>query len=172
METWQLLKNLLLIIVLAVVGFVGYICYRYYEASKFENIAITTGRYPPGTGFPPIICSYGAKGFSGISEEHAYFSDGKTRFDATVLAYDQTVIGHSIALNSQEEYDWTDASLKGTKGTVAEMEAAALARPAGTHFADLETAVNLSCSPWWFPDDSLFQIPSDITFTPITSGSQ
>jgi len=91
-------------------------------------------------------------------------ASGKMRGDFKTTTNETTVNTHMI-VDSQNSYIWTDMSKQGFKFAITDQQQTSTAGK--TQGPDMNQVANYSCQPWK-ADDSVFTLPSDITFSTFT----
>lgn len=120
----------------------------------------------------PQKCTFSAVAENGGYEGVVYSSGGKFRGDFTSTSGTETTTSHMI-IDGTTNYTWTDGQTTGYKMTVESEEAVkpevSATSPAAV--ADLNQKADYKCAVW-VPDDSLFELPKDITFTDLSALTQ
>jgi hypothetical protein len=98
------------------------------------------------------------------SQGTMYVANGKMRGDFNAQVSGQTVATHIIVSNSVT-YTWLDNSSTGYK-VAANSQATSTSN--STHAPDLNQKVTTSCQPWT-EDDSVFNLPTGVTFSDVNS---
>jgi hypothetical protein len=99
-----------------------------------------------------------------------YINDEKMRGDFVTVASGQTINSHMIVIN-ETSYVWSDMATQGIKMSFAKLAAQA-SSSASTNTqsktVDINQRLNYDCSNW-SADASVFSLPSNITFTDLSS---
>ncbi len=154
MQGRQLAQNTLLIIVLAALGVSGYLWYRYASIADMQT--------PAGVSFvdfakqkPPFKCSASTSNFSGAYGETMYSDGGLLRQDYETSQGSGVVLFHRVVDSSGTAYEWQDGASTGITYAASEEFTPGTAPFSASH-----------CTPWLFPDSSLFAVPESIDFQP------
>jgi hypothetical protein len=116
-----------------------------------------------------VKCSFdNSASDSAKSSGTVYVASGKMRGDFQVTSAETTTVSHMI-VDSQNSYLWTDNSKQGFKFAVNQQEPTGTTSgtSGGSQGPDINQTVNYSCQDW-SPDNSMFNLPSDITFSAFT----
>lgn len=107
-----------------------------------------------------VSCSYSSN-VEGINMTGKLFANaGKIRQDFETQADDINISGHMI-MDAADAYMWTDQMDLGFKFSVADMPTPGAQQ--NTQTPDINKNMKFNCSPWT-PDNSVFEVPSNITF--------
>ena len=118
------------------------------------------------TGGKSLKCTFSNKIETTVVEGTIYAAEGKMRGDFKTTADKTAVNGHMI-VDSKFSYVWNDISNQGFKVAVSEAEKASNASSAESNALDLNETLNYNCENW-NKDDSVFNVPSNITFQSFT----
>ena len=119
----------------------------------------------------PQKCTFSSEDAeSGKSEGTTYIAGGKVRSDFTNVVSGKTTTSHMIT-DSKTSYIWEEGQKTGVKMTIEEPEKGEADIPTSTESegaqTDLDQKMDYKCSAW-LPDSSLFNPPSDVTFTDLS----
>lgn len=103
----------------------------------------------------------------GSTKGTTYVSGNKMRGDFTVKGPDDKEIASHMINDGTYAYIWTDTAKQGTKVKIDAVKPS-VSPNAQTQGADLDSEVDLKCSPWSV-DDSKFTVPADIQFSDLSS---
>jgi Na+-transporting methylmalonyl-CoA/oxaloacetate decarboxylase gamma subunit len=92
-----------------------------------------------------------------------YIFNGKVRADFTSVVAGKMTTGHTI-YDGKTSYIWTDGTTSGFKMEIDTSAPSLTGTPTQQQGLDLNKTVDYSCGAW-LPDTSLFNPPSDVTFT-------
>jgi hypothetical protein len=110
----------------------------------------------------PQQCTFtDASGEAGL-EGTTYIAGGKMRGDFTTTVDGKTTTGHTI-FDGKTSWIWMDETSTGFKIEVDPSEADSSELPVQQGM-DLNKTIDYNCSTW-LPDNTLFNPPTDITFT-------
>lgn len=170
-------KKIILVILVLLIGLFGFLGVKSLKKSNpqtnnnQQTQNNTSGNNTTGTLKSLLTAGKSVKcSFSNNVKETAvngtvYVADGKMRGDFKSIAGGTTVSGHTI-VDSSYSYFWTDTGNQGFKfpvpsGTTSTNPAMAKDAP------DINQPFNFSCQDWT-KDDSVFTLPSNITFQTFT----
>ncbi|OGG53197.1 hypothetical protein A3H16_03130 [Candidatus Kaiserbacteria bacterium RIFCSPLOWO2_12_FULL_53_8] len=169
---WTYLKTLTFLLALIVIFGGGYLYYRYDQSRHAAGKASLTGlaykndgkaRTPreelaTADGFAPIKCHLSAGGFHDSLSGDLYYAD-KSMF--IHLQYAQRPDAR-VVVNAQGAYVWIDGQ--------DDVHFLGPDDPAYSASSGIESPLyiigNGDCEPWWFPDRTLFEIPTTRTIKP------
>ncbi|OHB19814.1 MAG: hypothetical protein A2854_04170 [Parcubacteria group bacterium RIFCSPHIGHO2_01_FULL_56_18] len=159
-----------LILLLILAG--GYIFLRYRDADKFQidyvnlqkrahtNISEVNNRFP-------VICWLRSSGFDGYAEGRIYAVQGKI-LNELRLEERNGVFADPFLIDLQQKkvYKWSNET---KQGYVVGLDELVELERKGMEVDSFSSLRRGDCSPWWFPDHSLFTVPSDVNFVPLSS---
>jgi hypothetical protein len=96
-----------------------------------------------------------------------YLSDGKMRTDQTISTEEATISSHTL-VDGQYMYIWTEGSTTGYKSSLTTTVTPPPSGQDSSQNIDLDQQVEFNCQPWT-KDGALFSLPSNISFTDISS---
>jgi len=150
-------KNILFALLL-IVAFAGaYALYRYIDAAALTSEYVLATFDPAG--YKPAVCEGVQGGFGGGAFGRAYIYEGMERADYIYAESNVQYSVHYIVDRAGIRYQWNDGSSAG--GRAPDSSVVWQSRDV--------TFFSLTCSPWWFPDASIFTLPDDVTFQDVTS---
>ncbi|MDE1924634.1 MAG: hypothetical protein KGH79_00415 [Patescibacteria group bacterium] len=110
----------------------------------------------------PVACTFSTTTESGSESGTVYVANGAVAGDFTEKGAQGTIDAHMIVENNTS-YVWTSMSTTGFKSTVTQGQASTQSN--GVNYS---SPMNYSCQPWT-PDQSKFNLPSNISFTATAS---
>jgi len=142
----------ILVIVAVVLSVVGYIFYRYSNAPTAEEVSSITRI----EGFSPSKCTARTNSFDGAVSSRLYVAHGKMRIDKKIVAGASIIDFHDILTseNNGTSHAWFERL--GNEGIIT-------VNIFGTG-EETFGGESFECVPWWFVDDSVFEIPNSIIF--------
>jgi len=121
---------------------IGYVFYRYEKASDYLRIGSARD-------IPASICTFDASSFTGSGRGAIYIYDGRVRVE---IEFREGAISSKFRIFvDRDGVQYVDPSIV-TTTTPESFE----------RVARVLTENEWTCSPWWFPDESLVQIPDSI----------
>ena len=151
------IKNILFVMLLIVIFGGAYAVYRYNDAAGVASEYVLSTFDPAG--YKAAVCTGVQGGFEGGAYGRAYIYDGMERSDYIYAESNSQHSVHYIVDRSGMRYQWNEGSDDGGR---APNHSAAWNATRVTFFS-------VTCTPWWFPDASIFTVPDDVTFRDITS---
>ena len=153
MDTRTLLINILVPPLLLGVVAACYAMYRYGQNPNLYQINHITNL----SHFAPTTCSVEINDFTGAAKGSLYIADSSLREDLVSAQADRTISFHLIVtdVGNGTAYSWFESAEAGT------VQSNAYAQPQA-----IVSVGSATCSPWWFPRDSVFELPPDMTFAP------
>jgi len=144
--------NTILILSVLILSAVGYVFYRYANTPEADEVAYITRI----SGFSPSICTAGTNSFEGVVSSKLYVAHGKMRIDKRFIRAESTIDFHDILTseNNGTSHSWFDR-ISNEGFITTNMFGTGQEQFGGESF---------ECKPWWFVDESVFQIPSRIIF--------
>ncbi len=144
------IKIFMIIIVMIPIVIGGYVGMRYMQASAFKELTLATMR-----GLPSLYCERIQAGFEGAVKISVYVHNDKVRiiYGGVDSGYNMGMpySANVLLLADGTGYKWDQAN--GIKGDFTSI----IDSPTGK--------VSLgTCSPWLFPDESLFDLPPGYKF--------
>ena len=150
------------VIVVIVVSALGYLAYREWGVSRVQQLHFVDDY----SGIPPVQCVGRSSGFAGYDVGTTSFAHGLIRSDATAHGKDGISHLHMLVTKDKTFYMWNDESTDGTLLRVSKKVGPVDQKIA--NIIDLPVFVHSVCAPWVGVDESLFQMPRDVTFTDIS----
>jgi|WetSurMetagenome_2_1015567.scaffolds.fasta_scaffold11632_2 hypothetical protein len=112
-------------------------------------------------------CTYSSKIESTSVSGTVYVANGKMRGDFSTISEQSTISGHMI-IDSGFSYIWTDMNKQGIKMAIDQQQLQQPSgAPANNQTPDINKTFNYACQGW-AGDGSMFNLPSDITFSTFT----
>jgi|GEM_PF-6179992 hypothetical protein len=137
---------------------VVYLSNRYSVARTLENGDWAYGTPAKSYNVPATTCTVRYSDFTESYVAVAYFNGTAYRLDSQVDTNTGSYTMHSVTSDGITSHVWKSGETQGQIVPTQEL---------GAPLAQQSTA-NIQCAPWWFPDDSIFTIPTTVTF-PATS---
>lgn len=172
-------KNLLIILIAAVILIIGGVYYFTMNKSAIpanqsamQNANTQTANENTNTNIveasiksfltsgSSVTCTYSSNVEGTNMSGKLYANAGKIRQDFETQAEDMQISGHMI-MDSQDAYMWTDQMNMGFKFSIADMPTPGADQ--NTQAPDINKNMKFNCSSW-APDNSVFEVPSNITF--------
>ena len=151
-----------LLIMFVAVG-VGYIGYRYWGAQEAKKINLLYSTKH----IPPVQCSMATVSFTGPTQQKAYIANGMFRMDSKDYKDGMWIITHTLVDVDRNFYIW------GESGTGVHLPPIGPSTKVPDSVLPIDVtnpvSISLTCSPWWNPDRSVFEVPYDsVNFTTIS----
>ena len=110
-------------------------------------------------------CNFSDENDQSRSEGVMFFGSGKMRGDFTVQSSGQTIRAHMVS-DGEVVYSWMDGIGSGSKFKIQSGTSAGTGSQSNTF--DVQKNLSWRCKPWRV-DASLFVVPSNISFTDLTT---
>lgn len=111
----------------------------------------------------PVTCTFSTTTAQGTESGTVYVANGNVAGDFTQTDSAQVSVSAHLIVEDQTSYVWTSASNTGYKSTVTQGQSSMQ-----SNGVSYNSQVNYSCQPWT-PDQSKFDLPSNISFTATAS---
>jgi hypothetical protein len=150
---WSYLKTVTFITILSVIFGGGYLFYRTSQATQFLTLDLGRDFHSSAA----TVCSASLAGFDGSIAGNIYFYKGMARFTLVNRSGSDSVYVQSILDEQKIVHKWQEGLDYGLVG------------PLDAFSADgIRTYKRVNCAPWWSPNASIFQVPTEITFKPVS----
>lgn len=113
-------------------------------------------------------CAVSSKNENAESSGNVYVTNGMMRGDFTSMAAGQTMASHMI-VKSNTSYVWTDGMAQGFMMTFGDAPTSNEGTP--EQAVDVNQEYSYDCDDWT-PDQSIFELPANVTFTDIAEMMQ